>query len=68
MWHCIDDAVPPKPGTYPIKLFTGAEREAYWTGKVWIRAKKSRRRSASPMIRGDLHLLRFWHDGPAMNG
>ena len=66
MWHCIDDAVPSKPGTYPIKLFTGSQREAYWTGKVWLHARKSRRKSTSPRVRGDLHLLRFWDDSAAM--
>lgn len=62
MWHCVDDSLPGKPGTYSIKLFSDAERKAYWTGKVWVDVKRNKRIN-SLRFRGDFHFLRFWNDG-----
>lgn len=54
---------PPSPGTYPVRLFTGIERAAYWTGATWIGSdtgKQAERRRGQRQL---LKLLRQWDDG-----
>lgn len=62
MWHCIDDRLPPNPGMYSVKLFTDLEREAYWTGKVWRDAKKSKKKNTVLKLRTEFRLLRYWKE------
>lgn len=40
MWRNIDDSLPSAAGKYNVRFINGAERTAYWTGKIWINKSK----------------------------
>ena len=57
MWRNLSDTQPPISGKYNVRLITGAERTAYWTGKIWInklkksKGRKRRRWQEEPFLR-----------------
>ncbi|TCK31960.1 hypothetical protein B0G84_9076 [Paraburkholderia sp. BL8N3] len=55
-------ARPDRPNTYAVRLFTGVERTAYWTGETWVQNQDCKTTNRTRGDRQLLKLLRGWKD------
>ncbi|RZT91194.1 hypothetical protein EV681_4548 [Advenella incenata] len=61
MWRSVEQLLPKEPGLYSVRLFSGAIRRAFWTGKTWYESECHANKKRKPQT-GFIRYIRYWQD------